>query len=80
MSKLYTEEEVRQALWKTEHPYSDGKNVDEIMKSISPIELPTDEDIIEASEEEVEGDFSPSEEFQRGAKYVLDKIKGGDNG
>jgi hypothetical protein len=43
--KLYTEEQVRDALWKTEHPFSDGKNVDEIMKSLTPIELPSDEEI-----------------------------------
>ena len=42
--KLYTEEQIREALWKTEHPFSDGKNVDEIMKSLIPIELPSDED------------------------------------
>lgn len=41
------------------------------------IKLPTDEEIERESLEENNDDLSPAEEFKRGAKYVIDKIQGG---
>jgi ribosomal protein L32 len=41
------------------------------------IQLPSDEEIEDASLEENNDDLSPAEEFQRGAKWMRDKIQGG---
>ena len=75
--KLYTEDQLRQALWQTEHPFSDGKHVDEIIDSLTPIQLPTDEEIEEFSHlkyMEVE-DSRWFEPLQVGAKWMRDKIQ-----
>jgi hypothetical protein len=40
------------------------------------IELPSDEEIEDASLEENNDDLSPAEEFQRGVKWMRDKIQG----
>ena len=81
--KLYTEEQLRQALWQTEHPFSDGKHVDEIIDSLTPIELPTDEEIGELRDEHIPIDeedmWSERLYFTLGAKSMLDKIQGGNN-
>ena len=79
--KLYTEEQLRQALWQTEHPFSDGKHVDEIIDSLTPIELPTDEEIEEFAHTkymEVE-DSRWFEPLKEGAKWMKSKIQGGNN-
>lgn len=75
--KLYTEEQVINALWATEHPFSDGKNVDEIMKSLSPIELPSDKDRMYMSLPKNGGSHSSDymEGFNKGAKWVIEQIK-----
>jgi hypothetical protein len=75
--KLYTEKQVVEALWQKEHPFSDGKNVDEIMKSLSPIELPSDEEIEERIGFEYPATYQNA--FKEGAKWMRDKIKGGNN-
>ena len=79
--KLYTEEQVIDALWKTEHPFSDGKNVDEIMKSLTPIQLPSDEEIEEKAEflfptvNIMSGStYIAHKSFIEGAKWMRDKI------
>jgi ribosomal protein L32 len=41
------------------------------------IELPSDEEIEDASLEENNDDLSPAEEFQSGAKWMRNKIQGG---
>ncbi len=77
--KLYTEDQVRQALWQTEHPFSDGKHVDEIIDSLTPIQLPSDDEIEEFSHTkymEVE-DSRWFEPLKVGAKWMRDKIQGG---
>jgi ribosomal protein L32 len=42
------------------------------------IELPSDEEIEDASLEENNDDLSPAEEFQSGAKWMRNKIQGGE--
>lgn len=74
-NKLYTEEEIIRAFG-----YQMSRNqVYEIVSTMRTIKLPSKEDIKEASLEENNDDLSPSEEFERGAEYVLDKIQGGNN-
>ena len=76
--KLYTEEQVREALWKTEHPFSDGKNVDEIMNSLIPIQLPSDEDIETEIWKNIEGQWICFPDiFRSGAIWMRNKIQGG---
>jgi hypothetical protein len=79
--KLYTEEQVRNALWSIEHPFSNGKNVDEIINSLTPIELPTDEEIKNWAKKQSGLDPTGAEEYGRirGAKWIRDKIQGGNN-
>jgi hypothetical protein len=45
--KLYTEEQVRDAMQEARYAFSSEKGYDEILKSLSPIELPSDEEIDE---------------------------------
>ena len=75
-NKLYTEDQVRKALWQTQHPFSDGKHVNEIINSLTPIELPTDKDI----EEMVH--YNPNfSHIAFGVKWLRDLIiQGGNNG
>jgi hypothetical protein len=72
--KLYTEEEIRKFF--TEK-YDEGLSIDELIEILTPIELPSDEEIEDASLEENNDDLSPAEEFQSGAKWMRDKIQGG---
>ena len=85
MSKLYTEEQVRKA-WNTAYvdalalDNEDYKPIfyDDFIASLTPIELPTDEEI------EVKAQSSYNDPashlilgFVKGAKWMRDKIKGG---
>jgi hypothetical protein len=72
--KLYTEEEIIRAI-----ELSDGRSIDEVLAGLTPIELPTDEEIIDASLEDNNDDLSPAEEFQQGAIWMRNKIQGGNN-
>ena len=72
--KLYTTEEIRKFF--TEK-YDEGLSIDELIEILTPIELPSDEEIEDASLEENNDDLSPAEEFQSGAKWMCDKIQGG---
>ena len=74
--KLYTEEEIRKFF--TEK-YDEGLSIDELIEILTPIEIPSDEEIEDASLEENNDDLSPAEEFQQGAKWIRDKIQGGNN-
>ena len=90
MSKLYTEEQVRKA-WTT--AYIDAlalddedykpKFYDDFIASLTPIELPTLEDIelksVEYSTDDETKAFYKDWcwDFQNGAKWMRDKIKGG---
>ncbi len=72
--KLYTEEEIRKFF--TEK-YDEGLSIDELIEILTPIEIPSDEEIKDASLEDNNDDLSPAEEFQQGAKWMRDKIQGG---
>ena len=71
--KLYTEEQVRQMLIKMGN--SAPLNIDYLINEITPIELPSDEEIWEAGNNEELN--SKQYAFVRGAKWMRDKIQGG---
>ena len=80
MSKLYTEEQLRKA-WNTAYvdalalDNEDYKPIfyDDFIASLTPIELPTDEEIKRNSMLwGYAGEF-----YYKGAKWMRDKIKGG---
>jgi hypothetical protein len=77
--KLYTEEHLKlfYQLGKFDGIARRETDIEEEIKNHLPIELPSDEEIEDASLEENNDDLSPAEEFQRGAKWMRDKIKGG---
>ena len=74
--KLYTEEQVRQAIKMADkyHHILESEEI-EIVSILEPIELPSDEEIYEASIGQCT--FMPS--YIAGAKWMRDKIKGGNN-
>ena len=72
--KLYTEEEIRKFF--TEK-YDEGLSIDELIEILTPIEIPSDEEVKDASLEDNNDDLSPAEEFQQGAKWMRNKIQGG---
>jgi hypothetical protein len=72
--KIYTESEVRTLL---NEILMLSSSVEDAMDLLTPIEIPSDEEIEDESLEENNDDLSPAEEFQRGAKYVINKIQGG---
>lgn len=78
--KLYTEEQLLkalwEALWESEHFFSDSKNVDRIIKSLTPIELPSDEEIMQVALEETRGDINMQIAFNNGAVYICKLIEG----
>jgi hypothetical protein len=72
--KLYTEEEIIRAI-----ELSDGRSIDEVLAGLTPIELPSDEEI-EASKFPLN---SPEQElwnggYEEGAKWMRNKIQGGE--
>ena len=90
MSKLYTQEQVRKAIklaQKCESDcggvYFDYENTSEIIEELNPIELPTLEEIelksVEYSTDDETKEFYKDccWDFQNGAKWMRDKIKGG---
>jgi hypothetical protein len=68
--KLYTEEQVIRAI-----ELSFGRSEDEVLAGLTPIELPSDEEIHEQAKGH--STFAPS--FIYGAKWMRSKIKGGNN-
>ena len=90
--KLYTEYQVRKA-WNT--AFTDALSLDEedykpkffedFLTSLTPIELPTDEEIEEpalkwfmtANKHEIIFDLGWMKIFEAGAKWMRDKIQGG---
>ena len=64
--KLYTEEELRKHLY---------NHSDEFFEKLTPIELPSDEDIVNKA---LQIQWSNTL-FKDGANYVLNKIQGGNN-
>jgi hypothetical protein len=75
--KVYTEADLKKVISIYSEEYK--TSTDEILKelNLTPIELPSDEEIEDASLEQNNDDLSPAEEFQRGAKYVINKIQRG---
>ena len=72
--KLYTEEQVRKVMYKA--MYLSHCNLEDL----TPIELPTDEEIEEKCNSLDGYEFdSHDSAFFGGAKWMLDKIKGGNN-
>jgi hypothetical protein len=67
---LYTEEEVRKAI-----ELSDGRSIDEVLAGLTPIQLPSDEEII--SENQLSEFNSEDVAYYQGAKWMRDKIEGG---
>lgn len=75
--KIYTEEQVMQMLevCRDSDLYEDILTFDDILKTQTPIELPSDEEI----EERAERNISPYS-FIDGVDWLKDYIKGGNNG
>jgi hypothetical protein len=83
--KLYTEEEVKQMLIKTD--MFTPLHIDHIMNETTPIELPSDEDIESEARfyenynecmDELESEIASGRYgFVDGAKWMRDKIQGG---
>lgn len=88
MSKLYTEEQVMKLLTNKDYPYMESE---ELIKTITPIELPTDEEITHQGLFDYASQFGEHCDpagyndkqvdrwngFYDGAWWVLNKIKGG---
>jgi len=81
--KLYTEEQVRKAYFEG---WNDGQHenigyIDTVVDSLTPIELPSDEEINNQIAEELtgfdesDGAYEYSGGFEYGAKWVIEKIK-----
>jgi hypothetical protein len=72
--KLYTEEEVVRAI-----ELSDGRSTDEVLAGLTPIEIPSDEEIDKANGYAYYGkpDGGKYIAFNEGAKWMRDKIHGG---
>jgi hypothetical protein len=77
--KLYTEEQVKEMLIKTDQ--FTPLHIDHLMNEIISIELPSDEEIEESSPFRLgSGNYNASfsHRWQQGAKWMRDKIQGGD--
>ena len=86
--KLYTQEQVRKllkkAFWQDFH---DGDTEDSLMHELTPIELPSDEEIgkemdkLPFSKHIDDGMFNDGQlnGFELGATWMRDKIQGGNN-
>ena len=80
--KLYTESEVRKAIELSRDTHQEGRaymerdeydySMDEVFDKLTPIELPSDEEI---QKESLKSDFEYT--FRNGAKWMRDKIQGG---
>ena len=81
--KLYTEEQVKEIYFKGVHNgifHIEGKCSDEV-ESLTPIELPSDEEIEKKAPYSTLGwgyEFGMNDGFKKGAKFVIDKIQGGE--
>jgi hypothetical protein len=77
--KLYTEEDLKKVISIYSEEYK--TSTDEILKelNLTPIELPSDEEIRKWAEKQSEMEPTGEEEFGRvcGAKWLRDKIQGG---
>ena len=72
--KLYTEEQVRKLLKKAFwQDFYEGDTEESLISELTPIELPTDEEIDEALSYRIVEQIS----FRIGAKWMRDKLQGG---
>ncbi len=84
MSKLYTEKEIKRRL---ENPLEEEITINEFIESLTPIQLPTDEEIEGFAKDKInlsndcfgQYDFTSGKQdgFIDGAIWMRDKIKGG---
>ena len=97
--KVYTKEEVRKAIELARDTHPEGRgymqreeydySMDEVFDLLTPIELPSEEEIEEETLEETALSFLPHSEvehdtdfiigFEFGAKWMRNKIQGGNN-
>lgn len=82
MNKLYTQSEVERAIiefikneYKLSHP-----NLDKVIASLNPVELPSDEEIIAEVREMEFSKVGYKGGVIEGMMWMRDKIKGGNNG
>ena len=68
--KLYSEEQVRELA-----EMVDGYRTDELMASLTPIELPSDEEIGQWSKKEILYNDTKRAWWLCGAKWVIEQIK-----
>ena len=73
--KLYTEKEIVNALNKVFIESITFEDVNEVMRGLTPIELPSDEEIWDEGDKE--DNNGKHYAFTRGAKWMRDKIQGG---
>ena len=77
--KLYTEEQVVRAI-----ELSDGRSTDEVLAGLTPIELPSDDEIekesfdLYANHSRYLLHVRQYKAFKRGAKWMRNKIQGGE--
>jgi hypothetical protein len=72
--KLYTEEQVREML---ENAGKYPRQIDFLLENLTPIELPSDEEILKQGN--LIRDVWEQTIYMSGAKWVRDKIQGGNN-
>ena len=77
--KLYTEEQVKQAMSALNDVKYMYHSSDEIFDSLTPIQLPSDEEIEEKSNKRWWKGATPPSSFTEGAKWVIEQIKQQDN-
>jgi hypothetical protein len=76
--RLYTEKQVRQIIERAE--LNLHLTYGDVLDGIFPIELPTDEEIEKEAPYSTLGcgyEFGMNDGFKKGAKFVIDKIQGG---
>jgi hypothetical protein len=75
--KLYTEKEVVNATTKVFLESITFEDVNEVVRNLTPIQLPSDEEIWDEGDKE--DNNGKHYAFTRGAKWMRDKIQGGNN-
>jgi hypothetical protein len=76
--KLYTQEQLERGMDLANRNVSKKS----ILESLTPIELPSNEEIEKEAPYSTLGwgyEFGMNDGFKKGAKYVIDKIQGGNN-
>jgi hypothetical protein len=85
--KLYTEEQVREAIELSRDTHPEGRgyvvkdeydySIDEVVDLLTPIELPSDEEINEMGIDVIIYNDTKRGWFVEGLKFMRDKIQGG---